>query len=44
MSAPRSFDDGSDYYEVNPKGQVPTLRLDDGEFLYRGPGDLAVSR
>ena len=29
--------DGSDYYAVNPKGQEPTLRLDDGAFLTEGP-------
>ncbi|WP_425066526.1 glutathione transferase GstA [Reyranella sp.] len=29
--------DGSDYYKVNPKGQVPTLQLDDGAFLTEGP-------
>lgn len=29
--------DGSDYYTVNPKGQVPTLQLDDGAFLTEGP-------
>ena len=29
--------DGSDYYKVNPKGQVPTLQLDDGTFLTEGP-------
>ncbi len=29
--------DGSDYYKVNPKGQVPTPQLDDGEFLTEGP-------
>ena len=29
--------DGSDYYAVNPKGQVPTLQLDDGAFLTEGP-------
>ncbi|MBS0537933.1 MAG: glutathione transferase GstA [Proteobacteria bacterium] len=28
---------GSDYYKVNPKGQVPTLQMDDGEFLTEGP-------
>lgn len=29
--------DGTDYFTVNPKGQVPTLQLDDGQFLTEGP-------
>lgn len=29
--------DGSDYYKVNPKGQVPTLEMDDGQRLTEGP-------
>jgi len=28
--------DGSDYYQVNPKGQVPTLELSDGQYLSEG--------
>lgn len=28
--------DGSDYHRVNAKGTVPTLQLDDGEFLSEG--------
>jgi glutathione S-transferase len=28
--------DGSDYYRINPKGQVPTLRLSDDQFLTEG--------
>ena len=29
--------DGSDYYKVNSKGQVPTLELDGGQRLTEGP-------
>jgi len=32
----KKLKDGSDYYRVNPKGQVPTLQTDDGQFLTEG--------
>jgi glutathione S-transferase len=30
-------EDGVDFYTINPKGQVPTLKLDDGSCLTEGP-------
>lgn len=36
----RLVDDGSDYYAVAPKGQIPVLRLDDGELLTEGAAVL----
>jgi len=32
----KKLKDGSDYFKVNPKGQVPTLLTDDGQFLTEG--------
>jgi glutathione S-transferase len=33
----KKMKDGSDYRAVNPKGQVPALRLDDNQVLTEGP-------
>ncbi|MDO8839755.1 MAG: glutathione binding-like protein [Parvibaculum sp.] len=38
--ATKQLADGSDFYAINPKGQVPTLRLDDGQLLTEGPAVL----
>jgi glutathione S-transferase len=32
----KKLKDGSDYFRVNPKGQVPTLQTDDGRLLTEG--------
>jgi glutathione S-transferase len=33
----KHVEDGSDFYAVNPMGQVPVLRTDDGELLTENP-------
>ncbi len=33
----KKTEDGGDFLKVNPKGQVPTLQLDDGGILTEGP-------
>ena len=33
----KKLKNGADYYQVNPKGQVPLLALEDGEMLTEGP-------
>ncbi len=40
LLATHTLPDGSDYYAINPKGQVPLLELDDGQRLSEGPAIL----
>jgi len=40
LKAKRLLDDGTDFFGVNPIGQVPVLRTDEGELLAENPAVL----